>query len=72
MLRCLVPLAAVGLAACAHNVDAPGSNGAQAAQVDPARAAAEPTISEATLKRVTRELSDDRFEGARRPPEARS
>jgi len=63
----LLPLAF--LAACSHNIGAPGTvlHPADApGGAAPARAAAPartPNISEATLKRVTRELASDRFLG---------
>jgi Zn-dependent M28 family amino/carboxypeptidase len=55
MLRSLIPLAALGIAGCATMADtgAPSSG----------TAAAEPRISQETLTRVTRDLSDDRFGG---------
>jgi hypothetical protein len=68
----LLPLALLG-ACVGHNIGAPGtvlhsSDApppiiARRAAADPAAGMAEPGISEATLKRVTRELSDDRFLG---------
>jgi Zn-dependent M28 family amino/carboxypeptidase len=63
----LLPLAL--LAACSHNIGAPGTtlhsaDGPARAAVARAEAGSQaPQISEATLKRVTRELSDDRFLG---------
>jgi Zn-dependent M28 family amino/carboxypeptidase len=55
MLRALVPLAALCLAGCATIAETSSSTAGAAV--------AEPDISQDTLKRVTRDLSDDRFGG---------
>ena len=58
-LLLLLPLTLL-TSACAQNIGAPGTGSGRPAA---AAAAAEPQISEETLKRITRELSSDRFQG---------
>jgi Zn-dependent M28 family amino/carboxypeptidase len=62
MLRFLFPVAAVSLAACAHDIRVP-SDDAQRAQLGLVSAEKGAIVSEATLRRVTRDLSSDQFEG---------